>query len=167
MKKVLTLLLLTASVLLAESHSTTTSALKILKETQSTATYEAFYALAQSGDLDAQALLGEMYLDGIGVSEDYAKAFKWLSNAAKKGDPQAEYLLGHMYENGLYVSADVAKAVEWYTKAAQGGDIMAQYSLALIYKEGKGNVAKDMQKAFKWLKMVERDKDTLIKTAMK
>ncbi|RUM67440.1 MAG: sel1 repeat family protein, partial [Sulfurospirillum sp.] len=134
MKKVLTLLVLTASVLFAESNSSA-SALKILKETQSSATYEAFYTLAQSGDLDAQTLLGEMYLDGVGVAEDYAKAFKWLSDAAKKGDSQAEYLLGYMYENGLYVSADVAKAVEWYTKAAQGGDIMAQYSLALIYKE--------------------------------
>jgi len=166
MKKILSLLALILSIAMAHNNSTTT-AMNILKQTQPTATYEAFHQLAQSGDLDAQTLLGEMYLDGIGVSENYEKAFKWLSSAAQKGDSQAAYLLGNMYENGLYVREDVTKAVAWYKKAAAGGDVMAQYNLALIYKDGKGNVARNMQEAFKWLKMVENREDTITRTAMK
>ncbi len=166
MKRVLTLLVLSWTIAMANSN-TDVEALDIIKHTQPVATYEAFHELAQSGDLDAQTLLGEMYLDGIGVSENYEKAFKWLSAAANKGDSQAAYLLGNMYENGLYVREDVAKAVEWYKKAAAGGDVMAQYNLAIIYKDGKGNVSKNMQEAFKWLKMVEKREETITRMAMK
>ncbi len=134
---------------------------------QASGTYKAFFALAKSGDLDAQALLGEMYLDGIGVEKDAQKAFFWLSKAAKRNDPQAQYLLGSMYENGIYVTADMQRAVKWYTESAKQGDVMAQYTLALIYKDGKGEIAQDLNKAMHWMKMVEKQKDKLVKMAMR
>ena len=166
MKKIAVLLTLTASIVLAQTNSSE-RALQILENTQPSASFEAFQQLAKSGDLDAQTLLGEMYLDGIGVAENPEKAFQWLSAPAAGGDSQAQYLLGYMYENGLYVKQDVAKAVSWYEKAAMGGDVMAQYNLALIYKEGKGNVSKNIQEAFKWLKMVETKENKITKMAMK
>ena len=120
--------------------------------------YNTFFAAAKSGDIDAQMILGEMYLDGIGIEADHQKAFFWLSKAARSGDSQAQYLLGFMYENGLKVASNIKRAVKWYTEAALQGDILAQYNLAIIYKEGKGEVEKDMKKAFKWLTLVQESK---------
>jgi len=48
-----------------------------------------------------------------------------------------------------------------YEKAAKQGDTLAQYNLAMIYKEGRGEVKKDMEKAFKWLASVQESRKKL------
>lgn len=123
--------------------------------------YETFFLAAKSGDTDAQMILGEMYLDGIGVEVDHDKAFFWLSKAAASGDPEAQYHLAFMYENGIKVAKNMTRAVKWYTEAALQGDILSQYNLAIIYKEGRGEVEKDMQKAFKWLYLVQEAREKM------
>ena len=118
-----------------------------------------FQKLAQSGDIDAATMLGEMYLDGIGVQQDNKKAYYWIQKAANEGDKEAQYLLGFMYENGIEVKEDMAQAVIWYEKAANKGDIMAMYNLAFIYKNGAKGVKKDIQKAVMLMSEVEEKKD--------
>jgi TPR repeat protein len=44
--------------------------------------YEEFKKLAFRGHVKAQGCLGEMYLSGKGVPQDYAEAAKWLRKAA-------------------------------------------------------------------------------------
>ena len=44
---------------------------------------------AGKGNSDAQYQLGLLYYIGIGVSQDFAKAFHWFKKAAAKGDPDA------------------------------------------------------------------------------
>ena len=129
--------------------------IKILDLGHETKASNEFFASAKSGDVDSQMILGEMYLDGIGVDIDHQKAFYWLSKAAQAGDVEAQYLLGFMYENGLKVAKNVLRATKWYTKAALQGDVLSQYNLAIIYKEGRGEISRDMSEAFKWLSMVE------------
>jgi Phr family secreted Rap phosphatase inhibitor len=161
MKKILVGLGLASTLLFGANHTP-------LPQLQDITEYKAFFDLAKSGDIDAQTMLGEMYLDGInGVAVDHEKAFFWLSKAAKRGDPQAEYLLAFMYENGLYVVKNMPRAIKWYKEAARKGDVLAQYNLALIYKEGKDGVAKDMKEAFKWLRMVQQEEDRIARLAMK
>jgi TPR repeat protein len=122
---------------------------------------------AKSGDISAQTIIGEMYLDGIGVKVDHQEAFYWLSKAARADDKDAQYLLGFMYENGLKVAQNYKRAVKWYTEAALKGDILSQYNLAMIYKNGQDGVDKDMKKAFKWLYMVEDSRKKLNYVATK
>jgi len=163
MKKIILAILVCGSLLQA-SDVEFSNALAQLEQEQSD--FDTFFTAAKSGDVDAQMILGEMYLDGIGVEADHQKAFFWLSKAARSGDSQAQYLLGFMYENGLKVAQDMKRAIKWYTEAALQGDILAQYNLAIIYKEGKGEVEKDMKKAFKWLALVQdsRKKMELVAT---
>ncbi len=123
--------------------------------------YDTFFQLAKSGDVDSQTLLGEMYLDGIGTEVDVKKAFFWISKAASSGDAEAQYLLGFMYENGIKVAVNMPRAVTLYKKAAVQGDILSQYNLAMIYKEGKGEIKKNMDEAFKWLSDVQCSKKEL------
>ncbi|HIP02161.1 MAG TPA: sel1 repeat family protein, partial [Campylobacterales bacterium] len=83
------------------------------------------------------------------------------------GDAEAQYLLGFMYENGLKVAVNIKRAAKWYTEAALQGDILSQYNLAIIYKEGKGEVEKDMKKAFRWIAMVQDARENLDHVASK
>ena len=45
--------------------------------------------LAQSGDADAQYLLGRMYARGEGVLQDFVEGHKWLNLAASRGNREA------------------------------------------------------------------------------
>ncbi len=141
------------------------SSLSSIENEQNSKEFKKLFELAKSGDVDSQTLLGEIYLDGLGVKADLDKAFFWLSKASNNEDPQAAYLLGFMYENGIKVSKNLDRAFTLYTKAAKGGDIMAKYHLAFMYKDGKG-VEKDRKKAISLLKEIKdiRDRDILAKS---
>ncbi len=139
--------------------------LSLIENKQMQKRHGELFRLAKSGDVDAQTILGEMYLDGIGVKADSDKAFYWLSKASQSDDAEAEYLLGFMYENGIKVDKNLERAATLYERASKQGDVMASYNLALMYKDGKG-VEKDTKKAFNLLKSIKLKKDN-IKVASK
>jgi len=158
MKKLLLGLAVSSVVLMAGDIS---SGMKYLDSGETTKAFTEFQKLAKSGDVDASTMLGEMYLDGIGVEQDSKKAYYWIQKAANEGDKEAQYLLGFMYENGIEVKQDITQAVSWYEKAANKGDIMAMYNLAFIYKNGTGGVKKDMDKAVSLLSEVQEAKSKM------
>ncbi|MBW6510135.1 MAG: sel1 repeat family protein [Desulfuromonadales bacterium] len=53
---------------------------------------------AEQGDAEAQATLGAMYLDGLGVEQDYVKASTWSRMAAEQGVAEAQYNLAMIYD---------------------------------------------------------------------
>jgi len=164
MKKIISSILLCGTIINATNFD---SGMEFLDSGYEQKASEAFFIAAKSGDVDSQMILGEMYLDGIGVRVNHQKAFYWLSKASINGDMEAQYLLGFMYENGLKVAVDIKRATKWYTQAALQGDVLSQYNLAIIYKEGKGEVEKDMEEAFRWLAMVQDARENLEHIASK
>lgn len=76
---------------------------------------------AEQGDKISQTLLGEMYLYGKGVSQDYVEAVKWFRKSAEQGHIGAYYPLGCMYEEGKGVPRDHDEAVKWFRKAGEQG----------------------------------------------
>ena len=159
MKKFVLGLAISSAVLFGGSFD---DGLKALDSGKTNEALKQFQTLAKSGDVDAQTMLGEMYLDGIGTAQDTKKAYYWIQKAANKGDKEAQYLLGFMYENGIEVKKNISQAVVWYQKAANKGDIMAMYNLAFIYKNGANGVSKDMNKAVSLLQKVEEIKSSEI-----
>jgi len=112
--------------------------------------------LAQQGNLDAQAKLGEMYLQGKGVTQDYTTAMRWLKQAATQGDvAAAESDLGLIYYNGAGVKRDYAEAARWFQKAAEQGYADAQIGLGTLYSYGLG-VPKDPVKAYMWFQLASK-----------
>jgi TPR repeat protein len=92
--------------------------------------------------------LGELYANGQGVAQDYAKAREWFEKAAAKGDTRAMRNLGELYANGQGVAQDYAKAREWLEKAAAKGDAGAMaYLEKLRIREaaGAGRYAEALQ----------------------
>jgi localization factor PodJL len=107
-------------------------------------------ALANGGNVKAQAVLGFSYLDGTnGVSVNEAEGARWLERAANSGDAMAAYRLGTLYERGHGVPTNVKKADDLYAIAAKQGNRKAMHNLAVAFAEGSG-VQKNLQQAADW-----------------
>ena len=106
---------------------------------------------ANKNYLEAQTLIGVDYLNGNGVTQDYAQALDWFQKAASEDYAPAQNKIGCMYKNGYCVNQDQRKAFEWFQKAANQEYDEAQTNLALMYKEGSG-VQQDYSKAIEWFR---------------
>lgn len=63
--------------------------------------------LAEQGDADAQAMIGDIYQ----YQNEDAEALKWYRKAAEQGNSQAQYDLGNVYEFGRGVPEDYDEAL--------------------------------------------------------
>lgn len=73
---------------------------------------------AESGDVDAQNYVGEIYLKGLGTDPDYTRAAQWFEKAAAQGSRRARINLGYQYEQGLGVPKDLSRALNLYRDAS-------------------------------------------------
>ena len=120
------------------------------------------YAANKNHDL-AQYMIGVMYNNGEGVTQDSAEAFKWYLKAAEQGHVFAQYNIGCMYDSGEGVQQDYSEALKWYLKAAEQGDDYAKYNIAVMYSKGQG-VRQNYTKSFEWfLQAAEQDNTYAIK----
>ena len=94
--------------------------------------------LAEAGDLAAQALLGVIHDEGLGIEQDAKKAADWYALAAAKGDTGSAMQLAQLFLAGDGVDQDKKKAADYFEQAAKAGDPSALYNLAVIYQEGEG-----------------------------
>ena len=109
-----------------------------------------FQEAAKQGNSKAQGSLGYMYGNGLGVPQDYQKAFDLLVQSATQAYAVAQNNLGYMYQEGRGVEQDYKKALYWYQKAADQGYWRGQTNLAVMYFNGLG-VEQDYRKAIFWL----------------
>lgn len=118
--------------------------------------YALLMPLAEAGDAQAQAKIGQMYWLGLGVAEDDAQAAKWLGEAARQGEPEARMALAMLYMLGSGVDQDDTKAAELLQPLAERGVPEAQFYLGLMYQNGRG-VTEDPVEACKWLALAARE----------
>ena len=111
--------------------------------------FELTRELANEGNANAQALLGQMYESGEGVPEDDSEAVKWYRKAAEHGLAEAQHYLGLMYVKGIGVPGNDSEAVKWYRKAAEQGHAKSQLQLGVMYGSGAG-ISQDNSESAKW-----------------
>lgn len=98
--------------------------------------HEALWPAARSGNADAEELIGVMYAMGLGVEQDYTRAFEWYLRSAMKGHPGAQSGVGWYYEVGLGMPGpDLVRAYMWYVLSAIGGDPDAAISQEEVVKK--------------------------------
>ena len=73
--------------------------------------------LAEHGVPHAQNVLGEIYMYGEGISQDFDEAAKWFRLAAEQHHHRAQFMLGVLYWSGDGVPQDFDKAVKWFRLA--------------------------------------------------
>jgi TPR repeat protein len=105
--------------------------------------------LAEQGDANREFELAGMYVDGKGVTKDYAEALQWYRKAAEQGHVKAQFYLGEMYLRGQGTSEDYTEALQWIQKAAKQNDPRAEAALGYIYYNGKG-VPRNYDEAANW-----------------
>lgn len=126
---------------------------------------------AEQGDATAQYKLGVLYIQGVGMMQDSARACYWYRKAAEQGQMKAQYMLGLMFSKGEGVPQDFVQARQWWEKAAAQEDTtgdnnvilfangsfyfnlyingMAEYNLGELYSNGLG-VSQDHDMARQW-----------------
>jgi TPR repeat protein len=102
---------------------------------------------ASQGIVEAQVLLGQILLDGNGISKDPVLAVTWFQIAANNGNAMASNMLGRCLEYGWGCSANASAAAARYKTAAQAGLDWGLYNLANLLATGRG-VAEDQHAAF-------------------
>lgn len=100
--------------------------------------------------LDEQYKLSRCYTMGIGVEQNYGKAFELCHDIAKFGCRPAQVQLGDHYSTGTGVEQDIRNAFDWYLIAAEQEDPYAQMKIAECYLKGTSVVEQDNEKAFEW-----------------
>ncbi len=68
---------------------------------------------AEADDVIAQYFLGEMYLQGKGVDQDFEQAVAWYERAALNGHPDAQAALGSLEMLGLGVPRHPTSGYFW------------------------------------------------------
>lgn len=92
-----------------------------------------FKPMALQGIPFAQYVMGELYLFGWGVSQDYNVAERWFLKAANQDCTDAQRALSRLYLDGVGVSKDYTKSIYWLKKSAELGDPNSQYDMGVAY----------------------------------
>ena len=99
---------------------------------------QAILLAAREGVLEAQALLGQILLDGQGIEQDQPLALRWFEIAAQRGHGMARNMLGRCHEHGWGCVADAGLAARHYRIAADAGLDWAMYNYANLLATGRG-----------------------------
>jgi FOG: TPR repeat, SEL1 subfamily len=106
---------------------------------------QAILIAAREGVLDAQALLGQILLDGQGIEQDQPLALRWFEIAAQGGHLMARNMLGRCHEHGWGCVADASIAAGHYRQAAEAGLDWAMYNYANLLATGRGVIEDQLQ----------------------
>jgi TPR repeat protein len=106
--------------------------------------------VAEAGSAEAQAVLGQLLLDGNGVARDERAALGWFTRAAAQHHVMALNMVGRCYDLGWGTAVDKARAVQCYRVAAERGLAEAMYNYATLLALGQG-VTEDKPAALGWL----------------
>jgi TPR repeat protein/WD40 repeat protein len=101
-------------------------------------------------DEEVLFILGEMYDQGFGVSQNYDIAFDFYRRSADRNFHRAQYRLAQLHEDGLGTKRDDRQSINYTRRAAENGNKWAQTDLGLRYKFGDG-LNEDIEEAIRWI----------------
>lgn len=108
----------------------------------------------EKNEYDLLFILGKLYHEGLGVSQNFDLAYENYTKSIKKSnnDMAKAYSmnnLGSMFLLGEGVRKDIDKALEYFQRSAELGNDTAMLNLGLLYFNGE-LVGRDYQVAFKY-----------------
>lgn len=101
-------------------------------------------------------MLGECYIDGLGINVNIKKAKKHFQKAADLDSPKAMYYLGNIYRD----ENNGSQSEQWLTKAAENGYSVAWAALGFMYLNGN-SVKQNYQRAYELMKKAAKENCSL------
>ena len=126
-----------------------TAGLKAIQKGDYQTAYHCLLPEAERGNKLCQGLIGKMYEEGNGATQNYAEAAKWYQRAAAQGYASAQVSLGVLYQKGRGVILNHQEALHWYRAATAQGHAKAMYDIGTLYENGQG-VERDLVEAARW-----------------
>jgi TPR repeat protein len=108
---------------------------------------------AQNGGLSSIQQLGQMYLYGLGITQDFHQAVYYFEMGSKLNDSISIFNLGEMYLNGWGVGKNYTEAFRLFSHAMTMGYSKAWNSLGYMYYYGLG-VEKNVKRAYDYFKSI-------------
>ncbi|KAF9551440.1 hypothetical protein EC957_008109 [Mortierella hygrophila] len=108
-----------------------------------------FFKAALRGDAEGQRHVGEMFIKGLGVPQDYKAAMYWLNVAAEQENDNAQFLIGNLYGAGQGVPKSYFLAGVWYLRAANLGHVEAQNMMGFQHEMGL-EMPRNLRLALEW-----------------
>ncbi|TNF97691.1 MAG: outer membrane lipoprotein-sorting protein [Gammaproteobacteria bacterium] len=145
LKGLMLLLAMVVSTVAADISDTYEEAVIAYENEQYERAIELFKVSAKKGNTRAKHLLGNIYLDGLGIEEDEFAAFRWYKEAAEAGLADAQYQVGLMYYDGIGTPEDGEEAKKWLSLAAKAGHEDAAETLPIMFDDleaGPGSVTR-------------------------
>ena len=122
---------------------------------------------AEAGDLDVQASLGLVLLNGTGLKQDFVEARHWCETAAKRNSDLGMCCVGMIHQRGLGVPRDSHEAAKWYRSAAELDNVTAMELLGEMYASGDG-VKTNRVTAYLWfIRAASKDSKAAFEDAIK
>jgi len=126
-------------ILASDREERLNAGLAALKREHYATALRSWLPLAEAGDPEAQANVGYMYEEGLGVSQQFEVAVGWYETAAASGSMQANHNLGMIYAEGRGRPQSWVRALRYFEEAAD--DIPAsRYMIGYTYFQGEGNI---------------------------
>lgn len=127
------------SLLAADREDRLNAGLAALKREHYATALRSWLPLAEAGDPEAQANVGYMYEEGLGVTQQFDVAVSWYEKAAASGSMQANHNLGMIFAEGRGTTQSWVRALRYFEVAAN--DIPAsRYMIGYSYFQGEGNI---------------------------
>lgn len=116
--------------------------------------YSLFLALAEENNLDAQKLVANMLIHGIGISKNEELGYFWYRKAAENSDSEALYWLAMK----AFEDEKFEEGTDYLESSAQGNNPNAFLWLGNIFRYGMYSHRKDLNKAQDWLERAAAQK---------
>lgn len=124
------------------SYASTSEGISAIREGDCVEALKVLTPHADSGDIEAQYLLGKIYSEGnrycLDFRLDFERAAQWYLRAAKRGDPEAQHAIAAMYWDGLGIPSDKVRGFVWMQKSAAQGNSIDLLRLSRLYSQGEG-----------------------------
>ena len=75
----------------------------------------------RTGSAKRMLIVGQRYLQGVGVKRDIHVGAKWVAKSARLGHPPAQFIMGILRSTGHGVSKDPVEAYAWLSAAEAKG----------------------------------------------
>ncbi len=114
---------------------------------------------AAAGDVDAQAVLGDIYAKGFIEPQNLESAVYWYNLAARYGNTYAQYMMGLSNQLGWLGRPNADEANNWFREATiNGTNACAQRRVAQFFND-IDSALYDFAESFRWFERAAKNND--------